>query len=93
MKKAHFKMSIPIFYIESFGVLDASFILNEDTSKHILQVLRMAEGENLQLTDGKGNLIDATIAVAHKKKCIVKFLLEWCGCKNLLRYECDTQNV
>jgi len=64
-------MSVPIFYIESFDVLDASLILNEDTSKHVVQVLRMAEGENIQLTDGKGNLIDATIAVAHKKKCIV----------------------
>jgi 16S rRNA (uracil1498-N3)-methyltransferase len=37
-------------------------------------VLRMKEGEKLNLTDGKGNLITAEIADAHKKHCSVKII-------------------
>ncbi|HMD00626.1 MAG TPA: RsmE family RNA methyltransferase, partial [Ferruginibacter sp.] len=40
-------------------------------SKHIIQVLRMKKGEHLQLTDGKGNLITASIADDNRKKCSV----------------------
>ena len=32
----------------------------------------MKEGEQLQLTDGKGNLFTATISNANKKNCEVK---------------------
>lgn len=46
--------------------------MNEETSKHVVQVLRMAEGEKLHLTDGKGNLITASVADAHRKHCSVK---------------------
>ncbi len=48
-------------------------VLDEDTSKHIVQVLRMKKGEQLNLTDGKGNLLTASIiADDHKKHCSVK---------------------
>lgn len=46
--------------------------LDEDTSKHIIQVLRMTTGEALQLTDGKGSLLTAVIIDDHKKKCRVR---------------------
>ncbi|HXD77381.1 MAG TPA: RsmE family RNA methyltransferase, partial [Puia sp.] len=47
-------------------------LLDEDNSRHIVQVLRMKEGEELLLTDGKGNLLTAAITGAAKKKCRVK---------------------
>lgn len=64
-------MALPFFYIVHYDP-SASFInLNEETSKHIVQVLRMKEGEQLNLTDGKGNLLTAKITTAHKKNCAV----------------------
>jgi len=65
-------MSIPFFYIESFDAASNSIVLDEDTSRHVVQVLRMKEGEIINLTDGQGNLITAEITDAHKKHCSVQ---------------------
>ncbi len=65
-------MPLPIFFTESIASLHETLVLNEDTSKHVSQVLRMREGELLQLTDGKGNLVTAQITDAHKKRTNVK---------------------
>lgn len=46
-------------------------VLSEETSRHVVQVLRMQAGELVRLTDGVGNLYDADISEAHKKKCSV----------------------
>ncbi len=65
-------MALPFFYT---GDLDASstiITLNEETSKHVVQVLRMKEGEVINLTDGKGSLLTAEITNAHKRNCVVK---------------------
>jgi 16S rRNA (uracil1498-N3)-methyltransferase len=64
-------MALPFFYTESVDSNTKELVLNEDTSKHIVNVLRMHAGEQLQLTDGKGNLITAAIKEAHKKHCSV----------------------
>jgi 16S rRNA (uracil1498-N3)-methyltransferase len=48
-------MASPFFYKEDIDLSSSEIILDEDTSKHIVQVLRMQNGEQLQLTDGKGN--------------------------------------
>ena len=63
-------MNLPFFYID---VYDGSktLLLNEETSKHVVQVLRMQEGEKLNLTDGKGSLLTCEISDAHKKHCSV----------------------
>ena len=45
--------------------------MDEDNSRHIVQVLRMKKGQQLNLTDGKGNLMTCTIAEDHKKHCVV----------------------
>ncbi len=50
------------------------FVLNEETSKHVVQVLRMNKGEQLQLTDGEGNLYIAEIIDDNRKKCELKIL-------------------
>ncbi len=65
-------MTLPFFYIDSMDTSTISIVLDEDTSRHVVQVLRMKEGEKLNLTDGKGNLKSAEIADAHKKHCVVK---------------------
>lgn len=46
-------------------------VLDEDTSRHVVQVLRMKNGEQLHLTDGLGHLLLAEITDAHKKHCTV----------------------
>ena len=66
-------MALPFFYIESLTAKD-NLVLNEETSKHIVQVLRMQNGEQLQLTDGKGNLFTTEITDNNRKKCTVKIL-------------------
>jgi 16S rRNA (uracil1498-N3)-methyltransferase len=65
-------MQLPFFYIESFGTTERTIALDEATSKHVVQVLRMNEGEKLNLTDGKGNLMTCEIIEAHKKHCVVE---------------------
>lgn len=64
-------MALPFFYEASLDLSARSLVLDEPTSKHVVQVLRMAEGELLQLTDGKGNLFTAQIAEANRKRCQV----------------------
>lgn len=63
--------SLPLFFHGDLLTANTEVWLQEDTAKHIGQVLRMKEGEGLQLTDGKGNLADAVIVIADKKKCKV----------------------
>lgn len=65
-------MKLPFFYIETYDASSAFITLNEETSKHIVQVLRMQIGEQLNLTDGKGNLLTAIITDAHKKNCVAR---------------------
>ena len=64
-------MGLPFFYIESIDPESPSIFLNEETSKHIVQVLRMQNDEQLQLTDGKGNLFTAEITDNDRKNCTV----------------------
>ena len=64
-------MALPFFYIAAYHPPQNEIVLDEDTSRHIVQVLRMKEGEKVNLTDGKGNLITAEIIDDHKKHCVV----------------------
>jgi 16S rRNA (uracil1498-N3)-methyltransferase len=67
-------MNLPFFYTEPIAASVGQVMLNEDNSKHVVQVLRMKEEEMLKLTDGKGNLYTAQISDAHKKHCSVKII-------------------
>jgi 16S rRNA (uracil1498-N3)-methyltransferase len=65
-------MGLPYFYMP---VLDPSrelITLEENSSRHAVQVLRMQAGELMQLADGRGNLLTVQIESAHKKHCLVK---------------------
>ncbi|HEY1871476.1 MAG TPA: RsmE family RNA methyltransferase, partial [Chitinophagaceae bacterium] len=67
-------MSLPFFYINDYHSSQQQIVLAEDTSKHIVHVLRMKKGEKLNLTDGKGNLLTSEIVDDHKKHCTVKVI-------------------
>jgi 16S rRNA (uracil1498-N3)-methyltransferase len=67
-------MSLASFYIAEYSAGQKQIVLDEDTSRHVVQVLRMKEGEKLNLTDGKGNLLICEISDAHKKHCSVTIL-------------------
>jgi 16S rRNA (uracil1498-N3)-methyltransferase len=67
-------MPLPFFYTEPISPSDNIIVLNEENSKHIVQVLRMQNGKQIKLTDGFGNIFLAEITDAHKKKCTVKIV-------------------
>ncbi len=56
-----------LFYIPYIS--DNEVILNETESKHAIRVLRLTEGSQVQLIDGKGGFYKAVISDAHHKKC------------------------
>lgn len=64
-------MSIPFFYKKDITHTDTTLVLDEDTSKHVVQVLRMQNGELIRLTDGAGTIFKCAIADNHRKKCVV----------------------
>lgn len=65
-------MSLPYFFINVLHAQVHQIDLDEDTSRHIVQVLRMKEGEKLRLTDGKGHTAEGIISSAHKKHASVQ---------------------
>ena len=65
-------LAIPYFYTDSYNSSQSTIVLNEEASKHIVQVLRMKTGEKINLTDGKGHLLTAVIEDNHKKHCRVQ---------------------
>ena len=67
-------MAIPYFYFAHLATMQEEFVLNENSSRHIVQVLRMQPGEDLRLTDGRGLSVLARISEANKKRCIVHII-------------------
>lgn len=67
-------MKLPLFFKPFIDITATIIALDEPTSKHIIQVLRMQVGEGLQLTDGAGHLFTVEITSDNRKKCEVKIL-------------------
>lgn len=65
-------MAAPFFYVDSLPASTHSLTLNEDTSKHIISVLRMQNGEAILLTDGRGSKANASIVDDNRKRCSVQ---------------------
>ncbi|MBK6383292.1 MAG: 16S rRNA (uracil(1498)-N(3))-methyltransferase [Chitinophagaceae bacterium] len=65
-------MKLPFFYISQYDGTQKEIVLDEDTSKHVVQVLRMKSGEQMNLTDGKGHLLTCAITDDNKKHCAVE---------------------
>ena len=63
-------MSLPFFYVAD--LTEKTVVLDEDTSKHVISVLRMSNGEELLLTNGKGIKAKAFIIDDNRKKCTVE---------------------
>ncbi len=66
-------MALPLFFYDGSMEQSARLMLQEDTAKHVTQVLRMQPGDHLQLSNGRGHIVTATITRAEKKKCEVAF--------------------
>jgi 16S rRNA (uracil1498-N3)-methyltransferase len=51
-----------------FGEINnGKVIINEEEQQHIVKVLRMKNGEEIHVTDGKGNLASGTLLIGGKK--------------------------
>lgn len=61
---------MPFFFHANLTDVDG-ITLDEDNSRHAVQVLRMQKGEALILCDGKGTQFTGIIAEAHKKQCSI----------------------
>ena len=65
-------MALPYFYVADLTA--DTITLDEDTSKHIVQVLRMQQNEEVLLTNGKGTKARCTIVDDNRKRCTVKLV-------------------
>ena len=57
-----------------------TFALNEEESRHCVNVLRLRSGDTIHITDGIGNLYETIITEANPKRCtgeIVTILKEY----------------
>lgn len=63
-------MALPYFFVDDLS--GESIQLDEPTSKHVISVLRMVKGEELLLTDGKGNKARCAIDDDNRKRCLVR---------------------
>lgn len=63
-------MALSYFFVEELnnGLLQ----LDEDTSRHMIGVLRMAKGQDVLLTDGRGRKATAQIVDDNRKRCVVQ---------------------
>ena len=66
-------MNLPIFFDAAIAAatVNANIILEEATSKHVVQVLRMQIGDSFYLTDGNGIKAEVVITATQKKRCEV----------------------
>lgn len=61
----------PLFFHDGILAAGTYVQLQEDTAKHVVQVLRMQHGDEIDLTDGKGTHAHAVINQVQKKQCTV----------------------
>ena len=63
---------LPFFYIDTIGATGSVVVVPEESSRHMIQVLRMDKGAQLRLTDGKGTEAKAVITEPNKKNTSVQ---------------------
>ena len=59
-----------LFYNASIDTFTKEFTFDKSESKHIIKVLRKSEGDQLSITNGKGDFFEIIILTANPKKCI-----------------------
>lgn len=62
---------MPRFYCPEIAT---SLTLTEEESRHCVKVLRLVEGDEIEVVDGRGNLYHCRIAMAHPKRCAVDII-------------------
>lgn len=62
---------MPRFYVPDIAT---TLTLPEEESKHCVRVLRLTEGQPVDIVDGRGTLYHCTIALAHPKRCQVNIV-------------------
>lgn len=63
-----------IFYAPD---IESTLVLPEEESGHCVRVMRLAEGDEIMITDGKGNFYRTSITNAHPKHCQVEITSSW----------------
>lgn len=58
-----------LFYIPELSKEDSMAVLSKDESKHATKVMRLSEGDQAMLTNGKGLLALGSISMASTKAC------------------------
>ena len=53
------------------------YTLSEEESKHCIRVLRMEQGDELHITDGKGTMYRCKVVDANAKRCTVEVVERW----------------
>lgn len=65
-----------LFYDPNINTNASQHQLSEDESKHVVRVLRLSEGDQIGLLNGKGYLFTCEIAEAHPKRCLLNIVNE-----------------
>jgi len=63
-----------LFYTPDIDVLDETFTLSKEESRHIIRVLRLKEKSQIYITDGEGNLFRTEIIDDNQNACKVTIL-------------------
>ncbi|MDU0368848.1 16S rRNA (uracil(1498)-N(3))-methyltransferase [Hymenobacter endophyticus] len=57
------------FYAPDLTAATATYTLPEDESKHAVRVLRLGQGDTVELVNGRGGVFSAEVADANPKRC------------------------
>ena len=68
-----------LFYTPDLTDKSPVYYLTEEESKHCIRVLRLQNGDKVQLIDGRGGLYEAEIVDPHPKKVALKLLSQQQG--------------
>ena len=63
-----------LFYTPDIDAASSIYYLNEEESKHCVRVLRLQNGDEVQLIDGRGNFYIATLTDAHPKRTQLRII-------------------
>lgn len=63
-----------LFYTPDIDIASSAWALSEEESKHCIRVLRLQNGTQIDLIDGKGNFYKAEIVDAHPKRTLLKII-------------------
>lgn len=63
-----------LFYQPNIDENAQQIVFTKDESRHIIKVLRHAEGALLKVTNGKGTLFTGQIITANSKQCVAKVI-------------------